>query len=78
MYSLGIAQPLKYLYSADLLDLQSAIDLTSTWKVRFIVLHKLFFQNEVQRVTNKLVLITDQFGIIQKPTKLNLFLFTVQ
>ena len=36
MYGLGIAQPLKYSYSADLLDLKRchAIDLTSRWKVR--------------------------------------------
>ena len=63
---------------------KDAIDLTSRWKVCF----RTFFQNEVQRVLYKLVLVTDplfhservynpsNFGIIQKPTKLNLFLFT--
>ena len=59
MYGLEIAQPLRYSYSADLLDLQSAIDLT------FLdgrsVLEKHFFQN-VQRglynIYNKLELVT--------------------
>ena len=54
MFSLGIAQLLRYSYSADLLDLQNAIDLTSRWKVRFR--KTFFFQNEVQRVLYKLVL----------------------
>ena len=53
------------------------------------ILDKLVFQNEVQRLLYKLVLVTDpfyhseriynpsksNFGILQKPTKLNLFLF---
>ena len=57
MYRLEIAQPLRYPDSADFLDLHlDAIDLTSrSWKVRF---RQTFFQNEVQRVLYKLVLVT--------------------
>ena len=62
-----------------------AIDLTSRWKVRY-VLDKLFFQNEVQRVLYKLVLVTypldhfcgiyspSNFRFSQKTKKSNLFL----
>ena len=64
-YGLGTAQPLiRYPDSSDLLDLQryNAIDLTSRWKVR--CRQTFFYQNEVQRVLYKLVLVTyplDQF-----------------
>ena len=87
MYGFGITQPLKYSYILQiywiykqliqLLDGRSILD-----KLVFQ------FQDEVQRVFNKLVLVTyplyhseriynpSNFGIIQKPTILNVFLFT--
>ena len=64
---------------------KDAIDLTYRWKVRF---RRILFQNKVQRVLYKLVLVTEPLylsesiynpsnvEIIQKPTKLNLFQLT--
>ena len=50
MYGLGIAQILQIYWIY-----KDAIDLTSRWEVRF---RQTFFQNEVQRVLYKLVLVT--------------------
>ena len=84
MYGLGIAQPLRYPNSADLLDLQRSAILAER-----SVLDKLFFQNEVQRVLYKLVLVTypidhsrgihspSNFRFIQKTKKIKCVPITI-
>ena len=78
MFGLGIAQPLQNSYSAGLLDLQRC-----NWQLLDgrSVLDTIIFQNEVQKVLYKLVLVTDSldhcariyspsnFGIVVVVTK---------
>ena len=84
MHGLGIAQPLRGTQILQIYQIyKDAIDLTSRWKVR---LRQTFFQNEVQRVLYKLVLVIypldhfrwiyspSNFRFSQKTKKSNLFL----